>query len=140
MATGSDITEALASIALFADLSPAQLEATAHTFEEQWFTEGQRIVRQGFHGGGFSVILEGEALVRVDGEDRARLGRGDFFGEISVLLDTPPSADVVAVGSLHCLVLAGPQLTEFLLAHPSVMLRMLQAEARRLRSAIEWRP
>jgi CRP-like cAMP-binding protein len=32
------------------------------------------------------VILDGEAAVVVDGTERARLGRGEFFGEISIIL------------------------------------------------------
>jgi len=46
-------------------------------------------------GGSFYVILSGEARVVIDGEERAALTRGDFFGEISVLTDTAPTADVI---------------------------------------------
>jgi CRP-like cAMP-binding protein len=81
MVERNDILDSMASLALFADLSAPQLEAAAHTFEEEWFTEGQRILRQGFSGSNFYVILEGEAAVRIDGATRATLGRGDFFGE-----------------------------------------------------------
>ncbi|MGQ0548629.1 MAG: cyclic nucleotide-binding domain-containing protein [Armatimonadota bacterium] len=134
-----DIIDSLAGLALFADLSRPQLEAAAHTFEEEWFTEGQRILRQGFTGSNFYVILDGEVAIRIDGEDRARLGRGDFFGEVSVLLGEPPTADVVALRSLRCAALAGPEVEAFLIRYPRVMFRMLQAQARRLRSANLWR-
>jgi CRP-like cAMP-binding protein len=133
------IVEALSGFALFADLSRPQLEGVAHTFEEEAFVEGQRILRQGFSGNNFYVILEGEAAVRVDGRDLATLGRGDFFGEVSALLGDPPTADVVATRDMRCLVLGGPEVEEFLVAHPHVMFRMLQAEARRLRNTIKWR-
>ena len=43
-----EITDVLAGLSLFADLSSPQLQAVAHTFEEEWFSEGQRIIRQGF--------------------------------------------------------------------------------------------
>ena len=69
----------------------------------------------------------------------ARLGRGDFFGEISALTGDVPTADVRAETVLRCLMLPGPQLEPFLLEHPFVMLRMLQAEARRVRDANRWR-
>ena len=128
----TEITRTLAGLTLFADLSIPELEATAHTFEEELVADGQRILRQGFTGGGFYVILEGEASVRIDGVERARLRRGDFFGEVSILLGGPPVADVVAIGPLHCLVLPGTELADFLLSYPSVMLRMLQTMARRL--------
>jgi CRP/FNR family cyclic AMP-dependent transcriptional regulator len=135
----SDVVDLLAGMALFADLERPQLESVAHTFEEEMFSEGQRIVRQGFQGSNFYVILEGEAAVRVDGRDLATLARGDFFGEVSVLLGEPPTADIVALRSMRCLVLSGGDVPEFLVAHPRVMLRMLRAEARRLRATIEWR-
>lgn len=139
MAATDDITNIMAGLALFADLSRPQLEAAAHTFEEEWFTEGQRILRQGFTGSNFYVILDGEVAIRIDGETRATLSRGDFFGEVSVLLGEPPTADVVALRPLRCIALAGPDVETFLVAYPRVMYRMLQAQARRLRSANLWR-
>lgn len=138
MAERSDIVDLLSQFTLFADLPRPQLESVAHTFEEEMFAEGQRILRQGFTGSNFYVILEGEAAIRIDGQDRAKLARGDFFGEVSVLLGTPPTADVVAVGPMRCLTLPGPDVERFLVAHPRVMFRMLQAEARRLHSTLQW--
>jgi CRP-like cAMP-binding protein len=134
-----DIVDALSSLTLFSDLGRPQLEAVAHTFDEASFPAGQRILRQGFAGTGFFVILEGEVAVRIDGEDRARLGKGDFFGEMSLLLGEPPVADVVALGPLRVLQLGGPELKRFLETNPRVMYRMLQAVAMRLRNANRWR-
>ncbi|HKX25544.1 MAG TPA: cyclic nucleotide-binding domain-containing protein [Actinomycetota bacterium] len=135
----TDVVDQLAGMALFADLQRPQLESVAHTFDEEMFAAGQPIIRQGLGGSNFYVILEGEAAVRVDGQDLATLGRGDFFGEVSVLLGEAPTADIVALRALRCLVLSAAEVPEFLVAHPRVMLRMLQAEARRLRATIEWR-
>ena len=132
------VAERLAQLALFADLRWPELEAVAHTFEEEVFGAGQRAVRQGISGSGFYVVLEGEASVLVDGQERARLGRGDFFGEISALTGEVPTADIRAETLLRCLMLPGPQLETFLLEHPTVMLRMLRAEARRVRDANRW--
>lgn len=133
-----EIVERLSQLALFADLTRPQVEAVAHTFEEEVFAEGQRVLRQGLSGGAFYLILDGEASVRVDGGERARLGRGDFFGEISVLTGEAPVADVVAETLLRCLVVPGPELKTFLLEQPQVMLRVLRAEAQRLRNATAW--
>lgn len=130
--------DSLARLTLFADLSRPQVEAVSHLFEEQVFAEGERVLRLGLSGSSFYVILEGEAAVQIDGDERARLGRGDFFGEISALTGDPPNADVVATSLLRCLVIAATQLEEFLVEHPRVMLRMLQAEARRLQTAGQW--
>jgi CRP-like cAMP-binding protein len=133
------VAERLAQLALFADLRWPELEAVAHTFEEEIFGEGRRAIRQGISGSAFYVVLEGEASVLVDGVERARLGRGDFFGEISALTGEVPTADVRAETMLRCLMLPGPQLEPFLIEHPLVMLRMLHAEARRVRDANRWR-
>ena len=64
---------------------------------------------------------------------------GDVFGEVSIILGESPIADIVATRSLRCLVLAGPRVEPFLISHPRVMYRMLQAQARRLRAANRWR-
>ena len=134
----TSFAESLARLSLFADLPYPRLEALAHSFEEQVFAEGQRVIRQDVSGGGFYVILDGEAAVVIDGQERARLERGDFFGEISLLTDEPPTADVVATSVLRCLIIPGNELKAFLLGQPSVMFRMLQVEARRLRAANVW--
>ena len=89
---------ALARLSLFADLSHPQLEALAHSFGEEVFAEGQRVIRQDVTGGGFYVILDGEAKIVIDGNE----------------------------------------LKAFLIKQPSVMYRMLQIEARRLRAANVW--
>ena len=139
MATREEIADTLAGFAMFADLSTAQLQQVAHTFDETMYPEGERILRQGLTGSGFFVILEGEAAIVVDGQQRATLGRGEFFGEVSILLGESPVADVVALRPMRCLVLSGPAVESFLVAHPRVMYRMLQAQARRLRNANRWR-
>ncbi|MFN2610799.1 MAG: cyclic nucleotide-binding domain-containing protein [Actinomycetota bacterium] len=135
----SDVIDAIAQLALFADLSRPQLEAAAHIFEEDVFTAGQRVLRKGFSGAGFYLIIEGEADVQLDEQQVARLSRGDFFGEISILLGSSPTADIVARTALRCLVLPASDLQGFLEAHPKVMYRMLQAEASRLHRSLQWR-
>ena len=134
----TNFVEALARLSLFADVPHPQLEALAHSFAEELFAERQRVVRQDVTGTGFCVILDGEAKVVIDGQERARLGRGDFFGEISILTDEPPTADVIAMSLLRCLIIPDNELKPFLLKQPSVMYRMLQIQARRLRAANVW--
>ena len=132
-----DIVQSLARLALFADLPQPQLQALAHGYDEQVFAAGARVLREGISGNGVYVILDGTAVVRL-GADERRLGRGEFFGEISVLTGDLPSADVVAETELRCLVVPGRELEPLLLEHPRLMLRMLQSEARRVRDARRW--
>jgi CRP-like cAMP-binding protein len=134
-----DIVESLARLALFADLSRPQLESVAHRFDEAVFAAGERVLRTGLSGGALYVIIEGEAVVRRDGEELTRFGPGEVFGEIGVLVDEPPVADVEAVTLLRCLEIPGAELQPFLVEFPRVMYRMLQTEARRLRTTTEWK-
>jgi CRP/FNR family cyclic AMP-dependent transcriptional regulator len=130
-----EAVDLISSLSLFADLGGPQLEAISHIFEETTFAPGQRILRQGITGSNFYVVVDGEASVKIDGEERASIGRGDFFGEMSLLLGSAPTADVTARTPLRCLMLAGPELHGFLDKYPTVMYRMLVAMARRLSAA-----
>jgi CRP-like cAMP-binding protein len=132
--------ETLSSFTLFGGLTGPELESMVHRFDEEFIPAGQRVVRQGFSGTGFYVILEGDASVQIDGEERAKISRGECFGELSVLLDEDPIADVIATTPLRVLVLPRSDLAEVITAYPEFALRMIQLTLRRLRSASRWRP
>lgn len=138
MAVHSSQLESLARLALFADLDRAELTTLADVAEKT-FAEGDWIVRGGQEEVSLHVIIEGEAGVLLEGEELVVLSPGGFFGEISALLAESAVADVVARSDVRCLVIRAADLDSFLLAHPSVMLRMLRAEARRLKTADESR-
>ena len=139
MTNGEDLVDTLRRFNLFADLDRAQLEAIADPDSERSFAAGERILRRGMSGSGFYVILDGEATVTLGGEELNRLRQGDFFGEISTLLDEPLTADVTAETPVRVLEIPGPRLEVFLLSYPKVMLRMLVTEARRLQEVLAWR-
>lgn len=134
-----ELIDTLSGLTLFADLSRPQVEQVAHKMTEESYPQGQRILRQGFTGTGFYVIVDGEVAIKIDGEERARLSKGDFFGEMSILLGEPPVADVVTMRQLRVLHLGGPELEKFLRDYPTVMYRMLKTVALRLRNASRWR-
>jgi CRP-like cAMP-binding protein len=139
MSNGEDLVETLRRFNLFADLDRTQLEAIADPDSERSFAAGERILRRGMSGSGFYVILDGEASVTLGGEELNRLRQGDFFGEISTLLDEPLTADITAETPVRVLEIPGPRLEAFLLSYPKVMLRMLVTEARRLQEVLAWR-
>ena len=134
-----ELVDTLSGLTLFADLTRPQVEAVAHKMAEESYPTGQRILRQGFTGTGFYVIVDGEVAVKIDGTEIARLSKGDFFGEMSVLLGESPVADVTVTRQLHVLHLGGSELEGFLREYPPVMYRMLKTIAMRLRNAQRWR-
>ena len=129
----------LARLSLFAGLAAPQLEAVAAVLDDASFPRGARVIREGFEGESFYVITDGEAAVQIDGQERARLHPGDFFGEVSILTGDPTAADVVAeTEELRCAVLPGAELVPLLRAHPELAVQMLRTSAHRLRSANLW--
>jgi CRP-like cAMP-binding protein len=142
----------LAGVSLFADLAPNEIEAVLQACEEEHAEPETRLLREGFVGNGFYVVLSGEAAWIVGGRRAERaatmigdmpkpvtLRRGDWFGELSVLFDEPSVSDVVALTPMRLLVLPGAELETFLFRFPKVMFRLLQGEARRLRDPERWR-
>jgi CRP-like cAMP-binding protein len=137
MVISTDLVESLSRLSLFADLSRPQVQAIAHEYGDEVFADGQRVLRHGISGSALYVVLEGEAVVQRSGTELNRVAPGEVIGEISTLLGEPPTADVLAVGLLRCLVIPAPEVEQFLLERPTVMLRMLKGEARRLQGMLE---
>ncbi len=133
-----ELADTIAGFALFADLTTPQREHVVDVFTEQWFGDGEKVLRQGLTGTGLYIVLDGSAAIRIDGVGRSTLRAGDYFGEISCLLGEPPTADIVAIGPLRCLVLASSQIEAFLKSNPAVMYRLLQGEARKVRTTTKW--
>ena len=130
----SDTAAQLGRLGIFADLTEAELRDVAGELDERSFPEGSWVMRQGDTGTGLFIVVDGEVGVVVDDEERATLATGSFFGEVSVLLGEPVTADIVVRKPLRCLVIPPQRTEEFLLAYPRVMYRMFQIEARRLRT------
>ena len=138
-AVEADFLDELGRLALFVDLPKAELEEIARSCDEISFGEGEWIIRQGDPHSAVYVIVEGEVAVVIDDADRRVLSRGSFFGEVSVLLEEPATASIVTRTPLRCLVVPGADFQAFLVSHPQVTYRILKAEARRLKTASEWR-
>jgi CRP-like cAMP-binding protein len=129
-----DAVSRLGRLGIFADLTDAELHGLAAELDERSFPEGDWVLRQGERGDGLFIVIDGEVGVIVDDEERAILTTGSFFGEVSVLLAEPVTADIIVRKPLRCLVIPSERAESFLVAHPRVMFRMFQTEARRLRT------
>ena len=117
---GDGVVAQLAELALFADLTWPELERVAHTFDEEAFEPGRRVLRQGLSGSALYIVLEGSATVHVAEVRVAHLARGDFFGEISVLTGSPRTATIVAASRCELLELDRPTLDSITSAYPRV--------------------
>jgi CRP-like cAMP-binding protein len=138
-AADAELLDGLSGLALFADLDRPELQTLAEMTGEARFDEGDWIVRRGDVDVGLYMIVDGEIGVVVEGEELATLPRGSFFGEISTLLGESAVADILARAPTRCLVVPAAEVKRFLLTFPLVMMRMLETEARRLKTADESR-
>lgn len=129
--------EYLRKVALFSGLTDRALSTIAGKAEVLEYEPGQYIVRQKQIGTGFYLIVRGRARVVRGGDELAVLGPGQFFGELSVLDQSPRMAHVVAAEPTVCLALASWDFIKLLEGNPKIAVAMLQELARRLRGAEE---
>ena len=87
-------TELIGGCPLFRGIDAAGLGAIAGAAIEVDFPADRVIARQGEIGTGFFVVVDGMVRVIRDGAVVARLGPGEFFGELSVLDGGPRVAQV----------------------------------------------
>ena len=129
--------ELLAGCPLFKGIDADGLAKLAALATSVDFPAGHVIARQGEIGTGFFVIVSGGVRVVRDGNVVARLGPGEFFGELSVLDRMPRNATVAADAPTSCLALASWDFENVLLAEPALTLAILRGVAMRLREVTE---
>ena len=135
MAGSSDTVSLLATVPFFASLDEKRRKAMASNGKEQSYKQGDKIVEEGATGVGFFLILNGNAEVRKGGKVLAKLGKGQFFGEMSLIDGSPRSADVVAAEPTTCWVLTSWAFESLVKLNPEIALVMLKEMVKRLRSA-----
>jgi CRP-like cAMP-binding protein len=131
--------QTLRDVALFSSSSTKELEQLAGLFDEVEISAGTVLMREGDHGREFYVISEGSATATLRGRLLATLGRGDFFGEMSLLERAPRAATVIAETDMELFVLDARGFSTLIERAPGVGARMMAGLARRLR-AIEQAP
>lgn len=122
--------ELLQKVPIFADLDRRDLEQIAGSMKARTFSSGQEIAREGQSGVGFFVIKEGNAKVSVAGEERRRLGPGDYFGEVALIADSARTATVTAETELTCLGMTSWDFRPLVESNASIAWKLLQAFAK----------
>ena len=135
MAGPSDSSSMIGSVPFFGGLDGKKRSAIASQGKEMSYKAGDTIVDEGTMGVGFYLILEGKAEVRKGGKALATLGKGQFFGEMSLIDERPRSADVVAVEPTTCWALTSWAFAGLVKTHPEIALMMLKEMVKRLRAA-----
>jgi CRP/FNR family transcriptional regulator, cyclic AMP receptor protein len=142
METGMTLThdhraELLARAPLLAGVDPEGIAMIAKRVVEVEFPKDAVIARQGDVGTGFFLVASGSVRVVRNGETIARIGPGDFFGELSVLDGRPRVAQVIADEPTVCLALASWDFEAVVKEQPTVALGVMRGLAGRLRELTE---
>ena len=114
-------------------LPPAMRERLLSAGDEHTYDAGETVIHQGDRGGEAFVILSGRARVVRDGRDVARLGPGQFFGEVAMLDSRSRTADVVAESPLRAIALSRDTVKRALRSEPDLAWRVLEVLAGRIR-------
>lgn len=120
---------------LWAGLDRKDLKAIVKVATERKFETGDIVLGKGEGGVGFYLIKDGSVEIKTDGNILAKLGPGQFFGEMAILDNQPRSAEVVAAEPSRCLIVSEWSFKALISENPKIALNMLQEFARRLREA-----
>ncbi len=124
----------LKGIELFSELSKKELRSVSRLMTAVNVKAGKALMTEGEVGREFLVLLEGEATVRRSGRVIARVGSGDFLGELAVIAGVPRTATVTADTDMVVSVLNRREFSGLLDQQPTIMKKVLVGTVKRLHS------
>ncbi|MBH8564780.1 Crp/Fnr family transcriptional regulator [Nostoc sp. CENA67] len=130
-------TEVFSEFPLLSTANPQTLEWLLNVAIEHEYPVGRAVLMEDAWGNAVYFMVSGWVKVRrTCGDDAvtlAILGRGDFFGEMAILDESPRSTDVIALSSVKLLSISRERFIQILFKDPQLHHRMLQLMVRRLR-------
>ena len=126
------LAETLPNIELFAELSKKELRNIAALMTPIRVKTGRVLTEEGAPGREFMIIIEGTATVKRKGRVLARLGPGDFFGELAIVAGVPRTATVIADTDMVIETLNRREFSSLLDESPRIAKKILVGAVRRL--------
>ena len=113
----------LGDVDLFATLPPELRHQIALSAPMAVYGSGETMVRQGEDGQSMFVVLSGSVSVVLEPsrEELARIQRGGYFGEMSLLTGEPRSATVLAVGDVVVVEIGAELFRRMAALHPEAI-------------------
>jgi CRP/FNR family transcriptional regulator, cyclic AMP receptor protein len=125
----------LESVPLFGGLSKRSRRRLAEVAQQVRYTPGAIVVAAGTPGGAaFFVIVDGVVSVRRESHELARLGRGEFFGELSLLDGKRRAATVVAVSDLTTIRVSRDGFRQLVAGDADVAFQIMEVLGERIRA------
>ncbi|HVB18059.1 MAG TPA: ATP-binding cassette domain-containing protein [Stellaceae bacterium] len=99
------ICEFLKGVEGFKNLTPTELTHVAERMTKRHYMPGEAVIREGEIGHELFLVSEGEVRIERGTSEVARLGPGEFFGELALMSGMPRNASVIAAAPLETYVL-----------------------------------
>lgn len=138
-----DLTAILARVPIFKDLSQRELTLVKNLIHLRKYQPEEIIFMEGQPGTGLYLITQGGVGITLNHKrdnqiELARLKDGDFFGELSLLDESPRSATAVAVGATELAGFFRPDLMDLIEKSPlignKIVLALAEVLGERLRA------
>jgi CRP-like cAMP-binding protein len=126
----------LQRVPIFSDLDRKELERIAASMKQRTFQAGDKVTTEGEAGVGFFVIEDGEAKVTIGGEERRRLGPGDYFGEVALLNESARTATITAETDLRCYGMTPWEFRPLVETHGSIAWKLLRTMSKTYQSPV----
>jgi CRP/FNR family transcriptional regulator len=138
--SASSTAQLLASVPLFAELSPRELQRVAEVAVPRHYEGGSVILREGDAGDTCYVLRSGRArVVREHRDGRAitlhNIGAGEIFGELAMFGGEVRSATVEAIDDVEAIAILAGDLKRLLVDTPEMSVKLLAAMGAKLREA-----
>ncbi len=127
---------ALRSVALFAQLTDAEIDSLVDHLREAPFARSEFVLQQGAVAHSLYILTAGSVQVRVgsrgtDSKTVTIISAPDYFGEMGMMTGEPRAADVVALSAVECFKLEKDALERILRARPEIAAEISRTLAER---------
>ena len=134
--TRAAATELLSEVPLFSHCSKRELATVAKLANEVQLPAGHTLMKEDQRVAySFFALIEGAAEVRRGRRVVARLGPGDFFGELALILRRPRTATVTLKAPSRLLAISAHNFKPLLIGAPEMQFKLLEALAERVATA-----
>jgi CRP/FNR family transcriptional regulator, cyclic AMP receptor protein len=129
----------LKQVPLFAGLADEDIGELMSVAKRRTFRNGEVIFHREDPGQVLYVIKEGKvkiSLVSPDGQEISLVvfGKGECFGELTILDGLPRSADAVAMEKVECYTLQRSDFHKAIMNNPKIAIQVMEVLSNRLRS------
>lgn len=129
----SATVEILRRVPLFEGMTDRAIGQIADITRKVTFDRGQALMREGEDGTEFFVVVDGSLEISKAGATIARLGPGEFLGEIALIDGRPRTATAIALEPVTALVIERPAFLDLVGDVGAVRLGVLMALTERIR-------